>query len=70
MLCMFSLQLRQSLIDGICGTSNVFGSFDDMNEDQGQDDGLPDFDEVGADMPENVHVGEMDEDAPFPDKVG
>lgn len=61
-------KLRQSLIDGICGTSNVFGSFEDMNEDQGHDDGVPDFDEVDVDMPENVHIGEMNEDAPFPDK--
>ncbi|KAF8017480.1 hypothetical protein BT93_H2605 [Corymbia citriodora subsp. variegata] len=63
-------KLRQSLIDGICGTSNVFGSFDDMNGDQGHDDGVHDFDEVDADMPENVHVDEMDEDAPFPNKYG
>lgn len=56
------MQLRQSLINGRYNASDSFGTAENVNEDNGYDNGIPDFEQPDHEMPERMF---MDEDLPF-----
>lgn len=56
------MQLRQLLNNGGNETVDAFLNPEDCNEDNGYDNGMPDFGQPDDDMPENMY---MDEDVPI-----
>lgn len=60
------LQLRQSLTGNEHETIDPFLNHEDGNEDNGNDTGMPNFEQPDDDMPENIY---MDEDVPLHKKM-